>query len=320
MTQTGSQTEQAGPLLAVGDLLLVAGYAIAVVVLALSGVLTGALRVLLVSALLGLCPGYAIVSALYPVTTQGEQGQPHTSWGHRVALAIGTSLFVLVLSALPLTALGFSTASVLGVMLAVTLVGVLVGAWRRLQIPADQRIRLPLGRFARDVRAATVEAPRLEAALNIALALVVIAGIATLAVGLAAPDRGTNYSEVALTNESGAAGNTTYVQDVQASVPLSVENNADEAQSYTAVVALERFGDGGGDGGAALLERSELSRSELTVPANETATSRLTFTPSMLGSELRLSVYVYVGSAPETPTPESADYHLYQWVAVEDEG
>jgi uncharacterized membrane protein len=321
MTQSGSETEQAGPLLAVGDLLAVAGYTTVVVALALAGVLTGTARVFLVAPVVGLCTGYAIVSALYPVRSpEGQQGHPHTSWAHRVALAIGASLFVLVLSAFPLTLLGFGTASVLGVLLAVTLFGALVGGWRRLQRPADERIRLPLAGLARDARAATVEAPRRDAVLNVALAVVVVAGITTLAVGLAAPDRGTNYSEVALTDERGAAGNSTYAQGKEAVVPLSVENNAGTEQSYTAVVALERFSDGSATDGAVLLERATLSRSGLAVPAGETATDRLTFTPSMLGSDLRLSVYVYVGSAPETPGPKTADYHLYQWVTVGGEG
>lgn len=308
-------------MLAIGDLLATAGYATVVVALVLAGVLTGSVRVLLVAPLLGICPGYAIVSACYPVRSpDGEAGQPHTSWAHRLALAVGASLFVLVLSAFPLTVLGFGTPSVLGVVLAVTLLGVVVGGWRRLQVPADQRIQLPLARLARDARGATVEAPRVEAALNVALAVVVVAGLATLAVGLAAPDRGTSYSEVALPNESGAAGDTTYTRGEQVSLPLSVENHGDTEQSYTAVLALERFGDGGGDAGARLLERSVLTRSSVSVPGGETTTTRLTFSPDMLGADLRLSVYVYTDSPPETPGPESADYHLYQWVDVEDGG
>lgn len=314
MTQTGSRTEQAGPLLAIADLLAVAGYSTLVVALVLGGVLNGTARVLATGVVLGLCPGYATVSAFYPVRSPRDQeGTPLTSWAHRIALGLGASLFVLVLSAFPLTVLGFGTASVLGVVLVVTLLGAGVGAWRRLQIPPEQRITLPFAQLARDAREATVEAPRLDAALNAVLALVVVVAVATLAVGLATPDRGTAYSEVALTNESGAAGPTTYTQGVQASVPFSVENNADDRQSYTAVVALERFSDDG-----ALLERTELSRSSVTVPADETASDRLTFTPSMLGGELRLSVYVYAGAAPDTPGPDSADYHLYQWVAVEE--
>ena len=318
LTRTGSRTERVGPLLAVGDLALLAGYATVVVGLVLGGLLAGTVRVLAAGVFVGLCPGYAIVSAFYPVSSpRGRDGRPLTSWAHRVALGFGASLFVVVLSAFPLAVLGFGTTSVLGVVLVVTLLGSAVGAWRRLQIPPEQRIQLPLARLVHDARAATVEAPRLDAAVNVALALAVVAGVATLAVGLAAPDRGTNYTEVALGDGSGAAGDTTYEQAVQASLPLAVENNAGEEQSYTAVVALERFG-ADAEGEAALLERSTLSRAALTVPADETTTTELAFSPSMLGSDLRLSVYVYVGSAPETPGPESADYHLYQWVTVED--
>lgn len=316
MTDTGSETGQANSLLAVADLLVVAGYATLVVGLVLTGVVTGALRVLLVGALLGFCPGYAVVSALYPVRSpRGQAGQPYTSWAHRAALAVGTSLFVLVLAAFPLTLLGFGTAAVLGVVLATTLGCVAIGGWQRLQIPADQRIKLPLEALANEARAATVDAPRRDAVLNVALALAVVAGVATLAVGLAAPDRGATYSEVALAN-GGAAGDTTYTQGSEVSLPLAVENHADGVQSYTAFVVLERVGETGD--GVAVVERAVLSRSTVTVPAGETRTSELSFTPSLRGTELRLSIYVYEGEAPETAAPESAEYHLYQWVTVEE--
>ncbi|WP_080506791.1 DUF1616 domain-containing protein [Halolamina pelagica] len=103
---------------------------------------------------------------------------------------------------------------------------------------------------------------------------------------------------------------------------LEVENQAGTNQSYTAVVVLERFSDprGGGETTAlpTLVERAELSRTTLSVPGNATTTQSLAFTPTLLGDELRLSVYVYVGPAPESASPETADYHLYRWVDVGD--
>lgn len=301
-------------LLAVADLLLVAGVATVVAVLLVTDAVGGWVRVLLAGALLGLCPGYAVVSALYPVrSTRRLGGQPYTGWLQRVGLAVGASLFVLVLAVLPLSVLGFETAVVVGVVLATTLVGTGAAAVRRLRVPADVRIELPTAALSRDARAATVDAPPLDAALNVALAVAVVVGLATLAVGLAAPDRATSGTEVALAGD-GAAGAETYTQGAAASLPLSVQNRAPEERSHTAIVALERVGDAGGE--AAVLERAVLSRATVTVPAGETTTERIEFTPSLLGPELRLSVYVYVGTAPERPTPVSADYHLYRWVEV----
>ncbi|WP_459839599.1 DUF1616 domain-containing protein [Halolamina litorea] len=302
------------------DLLVVAGYTGVAVALLAGGVVEGPTRVLLAGALLGFCPGYAVVSALYPVRAAQRRNQPQPGWAERGAIAVGTSLVLLVLGVLPFSVLGFGTGAVLGVVLTVTLAGIAVAAVRRLRVPADERIRLPVRRLYRDAREATVDAPSVDAALNVALAVVVVVGVVTLAVGLAAPDRGVHYSEVALAD--GADGEwtdtDTFQQGAAASLPLFVENDDDEDHNYTAVVVLERLGDARNNGtaGPAVLERAALSRATVTVPAGEGTTRRIEFTPPLRGSELRLSVYVYVESEPETPGAESADYHLYRWVDV----
>ncbi|MFW5934759.1 MAG: DUF1616 domain-containing protein, partial [Halolamina sp.] len=217
---------------------------------------------------------------------------------------------------------GYDPATLVAVTVALTLLASLTAAVRRVRAPPDERLRLPLGTIVRDARSATDGA---DAVLNVALAIAVVAGMATLAVGLAAPDRGEVYSEVALVNGDGESGGGTesYVRGEAATLRLSVENQEGVNQSYTVVVVLERFDDPpeGGDTVAHpdLVERAELSRTTLSVRDNEATTERLPFTPSLLGAELRLSVYVYVGPAPESASPATADYHLYRWVDV-DEG
>ncbi|QKY21982.1 DUF1616 domain-containing protein (plasmid) [Halolamina sp. CBA1230] len=309
-----------------GDLFAVAGYAAVASGAILAGVAEGPFRVLLAAPLLGFCPGYAVVSAILPRTTPLPwTSDRHPRWRHRAALGVATSVLVLVLAGVALTPTALAPSTVIGTVLAITVLGCLVAGVRRLRAPAAVRPRLPLGRLVADARAATTEAPRADAVLNVALALVVVVAATTLAVGLAAPDRGEDYSEVALVIEDGvqsAVGDDSYVRGDEAALTLEAENRDGTAQSYTAVVVLERFADPpeGGETAAlpALLERDELSRTTLTLEEGETTTRSLAFTPSLLGDDLRLSVYVYTGDAPASPSSDSADYHLYRWVDVED--
>jgi uncharacterized membrane protein len=305
-----------------GDLFAVTGYAVVAGGAILLGV-DGPLRVLLAAGLLGFCPGYAVVSLLLPRTMRSPStGDRQPRWRHRSALGVATSVILLVFGGVALAPIGYDPATMVAVVVGSTVIASVGAAARRVRTAPDERLRLPIGAVVRDARSATNGA---DALLNVALALAVVVGMATLAVGLAAPDRGEVYSEVALVSEDGgqsAAGTGSYVRGEQSTLRLEVENQAGTSESYTAVVVLERFSDPppGGETTAlpTLVERTELSRTTLSVPDNTTTTQSLAFTPTLLGDELRLSVYVYVGPAPESASPETADYHLYRWVDVGD--
>lgn len=303
------------------DLVAVVGYAIVASVVILTGIVSGPLRALIAAPLLGFCPGYAVVSALLPATTPHPgTGERHPRWRHRGALGFATSLIVLVLAGVALTPIGYGPVGLVGVVLAITVVAGLVAEVRRRRVPTVGRLRIPLDRVAADVRDGTARSSGIDRALNVALALAVVTAMATLAVGLAAPGSGEAYSEIAFAGD-GTPGNESYAQDEQATLTLEVENQEGSERSYAAVVVLERFadrGDGATPADPAILERAELSRTTLSVPDGETTTTSLEFAPELIGEELRLSVYVYTGEAPETATSESAEYHLYRWIDVED--
>jgi uncharacterized membrane protein len=326
-TVTSHETSAVGRLATeLGDLLAVAGYAALASLLILAGAVDGPLRVLLAAPLLGFCPGYAVVSAALPRTTPLPWSDgPGTRWLHRGALGLATSLVVLVLAGVALSPTGFSASTLVGTVLAITAVGCLAGTLGRLRAPPITRPTLPIDRLVTDARDATIRAPRADAALNVALAVAVVVGTGTLAVGLAAPDRGEDYSQVALVTEDGERtplGNDTYARGEAAAVTLEVENQDNADQSYTAVVVLERFADPPDGAETAtippMLERAVLTRTTLSIPDGETRTRRIAFSPTLLGDDLRLSVYVYVGDAPQTPSAGSADYHLYRWIDVTD--
>ncbi|KPN29174.1 putative membrane protein [Halolamina pelagica] len=183
-----------------GDLFAVTGYAVVAGGAILLGV-DGPLRVLLAAGLLGFCPGYAVVSLLLPRTMRSPStGDRQPRWRHRSALGVATSVILLVLAGVALAPVGYDPATLIGVVVGSTLIASVGAAARRLRTPPDQRLRLPIGPVVRDARSAMNGAGAL---LNVALAIAVVVGMATLAVGLAAPDHGEMYSEVALVSEDG---------------------------------------------------------------------------------------------------------------------
>lgn len=322
------------------DTPLVVLYVAAVTAIVLSGasVVGGPLRVLVGLPLLLFLPGYALLAVLYPGrrrdpaagTTTGETVAGYTgvfdreglTWGERAAISVGVSMALL-----PLLAVLLSVAQIpldpvpitlsLG---AVTVLGAIVGALRRLQLPPAERLRLPTHRWSAELRAATLEAPSWAAALlNVVLLLAIVAAVTGLAYGLVAPPAGPDYTEAALLTEQGnelVAGNytTEFSRGESATTVLTLQNQEGGPRSYTVAVVLERVRGSGGN--FAVVERRELKRFTMNVPEGVTARRPVTVTPRMLGENLRLSYYVYAGDAPKNPSPEGANKHLYIWVDV----
>lgn len=320
-----------GDLVAVVAYALVAGYAIA------TGTIAGPVQVLVAAPLLGFLPGYAVVAALFPARTLDETAEtvepptPRTRWARgpnwveRLSLAVATSLFVLVLLAVVVSLLGlsFDAGTLTAAVVSVAVGGALLGAVRRARLPVDERLVVPVASLRAEARNATVDAPPVDAALNVALVVAVVVAASAVAVGLASPDRGEAYTEVALLDDRGdelVAGNysTDMVRGESTDLTLTVENREGGETNYTAVVVLERVRGSGGE--AAVLERDELDRVSLSVPDETTAEQALTPEPTMLGENLRLTVFVYEGDAPAQATRETAAHHLYLWVNATSSG
>jgi uncharacterized membrane protein len=332
-TATGNSLVPAGGLVReFGDLGAALAYALGVGFLLLAEFVTGPTRVLLAGPLLFFLPGYAVVSALFPeeppetesgsVVSTALLRRPGVEWVERCALSLGASVVVLVLLPVAISLVGGSFAAVplVTVAVATTVGSALVAVGRRLRLPPTERATVPVDRWHDEARAATVGADsRVDAALNVALALAVVAAVATLAVGLAAPQSGETHTEVALlTDSDGELVAGDYPTDLtggeQASFTLTVENNEGAATDYTAVVLLQRVQTGGES--VTVLEQNELDRASLSVAAGETAERELSVTPELLGDDLRLRVLVFDGEPPAEPTEASATEHLTLWVDV----
>lgn len=319
-----------------GDVVVVLAYALVAEGGVASGVFTGPLRVLLALPLLFFLPGYALVSALFPARSQTEDEtgmslstalrQPGLEWVERGALSLGASLVVLPLVgvALPLLGVPYETTPVVSALVLVTGVGMLVGAVRRLRLPESERVVIPVARWYGELRASTVDADSsTDAALNVALAVAVVVSMAALGVGLAAPQDGETFTEVAvLTEQGGELVASGYPSSVTAGEPtsftLTVENREGEAIDYTSVVVLERVRTS--DGSVTVLERSELERVAMSVANGETGQQQVTVRPDLLGEDLRLRVLVYEGEPPAELSAATADNYLTLWLDVTPSG
>jgi uncharacterized membrane protein len=316
------------------DIILTTGYALAAALLLITDAVSGAVRIAVAAPLVGFLPGYALLSVLVPATdgvdepslTAGRLRGSGLAWFERCSLSLAASLGLLPILALSLSALGypFTSDTVVLTLFAVVAGGSFLGLIRRLRLPRGDAYAPPVDRWLAEFRAGVTEPEhRFDAALNVALALAVLLAMSGLAYGLAAPDRGETYTEAALLTQgedSLVAGN--YTTDVTRgeSIPLtlSVENQEEQSIDYTAVVVVERVRDDGES--LDVLEREEIDRFSLSVPEGETRTRNLDAAPQIAGDDLRLSVLVFQGDAPDAPTAANADERLFLWIDVQPTG
>ena len=329
MTESGSRVGRNVTL----DILLVTGYALVATLLVVTEAVSGAVRIAVAAPLVGFLPGYAVLSALVPATDSGEGGSVTTSrlqapglaWFERCSLSIAASLGLLPITAITLSAIGYPLTSdvVALALLAVVSVFAFVGLVRRLWLSNRKPYAPPFDRWLRELRAGVVDGDGIDTVLNVALALAVLLAMSGLAYGLAAPDRGESYTEAALLtpeNDSLVAGGYATTVPYGESIPLtlSVENQEGQPIEYTAVVVVERVRTDGES--ADVLEREEVDRHSLSVPDGATRTQGLDATPGIIGDRLRLSVLLFRGDAPDTPTAANADERLFLWIDVQPSG
>jgi uncharacterized membrane protein len=317
------------------DVVVVVAATLAVSTVILLGIVDGLTRLLVSVPLLFFLPGYALLGALFPGRRTLDDGDPGSrglatflgsnalGWGERVALSFATSLALLPPLGVLLSLLRapLSVGPIVGALASFTVLSAGLGVLRRLQLPPEQRFAVPVGALVAELRDGTVRAPTwFDAALNLAVLVVVVAALAGLAYGVASPPRDEDYTEAALLTREGdslVAGN--FTTEVQVGEPMSttvtVENREDARQQYTLVVVLERVRSS--DAAASILERQELTREQFSVADGRTRAVSPTVRPSLLGEDLRLSYYLYEGDGPETASASTADQHLFLWVDVQ---
>jgi len=319
------------------DAPIVAGYALATATLVVLGVVDGPVRILLGLPLAAFLPGYALLSAVFPGDRRAASGASEggrlpfadgLSWVERCSLSVPAAVALLPLVSVVMAVAGvpLGTTPVTLVLTAFVCLAALVGVVRRRRLPVEGRYAMPLDRWGRELgRGAGGDSPSLDTVVSGVVAVAVLLAVGGLALGVATPVEGDSYTEAALLTSNGSelvAGDypRSVASDEAVEFVLTVKNGLGEETRYGTVVAIDRVrtSDDGED--LTVLERRELSRSAFSVADGATAERSVSVAPGMIGEDLRLIVFVYEGEAPESPSVESADEHLYLWIDVADGG
>lgn len=287
----------------------------------------GTFRLLVGLPFLLLAPGYVVVTALYPRTTESDW-QPDSErvdavhdraldGVERLILSVAGSLALVgaVTLAANFTPWGIRGEPVVVGLGAVTLLGAVVAFARRRDVePAGcpdlvAAVGGTLGAFRGEYRSNSVGG----AALNLVVVVCVVVALA--GVGYAAHERpaAEQYSEFAVLTEDddGELSATGHPSELARGedTPLFVHvvNHEGERTNYTAVVRLERLS---GDDDPTVVETVELDRVHVPVDDGSQRTVRHTVSPELTGENLRLTYLFYEGAAPETATRGNSDETL----------
>lgn len=290
------------------------------------------LRVLVGLPVLFFLPGYVLLAVLFP--TDGESQPVPTSrrrfyeaeglsFTLRLALSFGLSVALVPVYSilLALSPVGFGEVAILGLLTVHVLLGAVVGAARRLRLPPEERLHVPVGRWLSDLVAFVSGGPGWSGtAINVLLVVAVLLAASGFAYAVFAPPEDTPYTDVMLLTRSEdgqyvAAGFPTNVTRGQSrELVVGIENHRDRLTDYTVVVELQRVRER--DDALQIVERSELARFQATVEPGETWYRPHDVTPDLAGTDLRLVYYFYRGPVPAVPSTDTADEYLHLWIDV----
>ncbi len=289
-------------------------------------------------------PGYAFIAALFP--EQGEppqaaaDGDAEDGWLagrdrgidgiERVALSFGLSIAVVPLIGLVLnfTPWGIRLTPIMIATSLFTLAMVAIAVHRRWALPPDDRFAVPYRDWLAAARTEIFEPDdRIDAALNVALALSIILALSTVAYAIAVPPQGERFTEFYILTEDddGELVAANYPTDMDlgesSEIIVGVSNQEHEDTHYTVVVQLQEVAfeeDATNSTNVSVLHYDELDRFEITLAHNETWHHPHEFTPTFAGENLRLQYFLYVDEVPDEPTRENAYRDLHLWLDVQE--
>ena len=290
-----------------------------------------AVRVLLGLVFVLFLPGYSFVAALFPEA--GDPPKPDgegidegrgIDWVERLALGFGMSvaLVPLIGLALSFTPWGLGFAPIVLSLSGFTVICVGVAAARRRTLSEGERFSVPWRVWVAAARREIHDPDdRVDAAVNIALALSVVLALVTMGYAIASPQQGERFTEFYLVTEGDdgeyvAAGYPEeFVSGESQPLVAGIENREHETVEYSVVIQLQRVEADGNE--STVVEREEVDRFGTTLAHNESETIEHEVAPTMTGEDLRLTYLLYKGEPPSEPTRDNAYRSVHIWVDVE---
>lgn len=312
------------------------------------------LRVPLGLAFVLFVPGYAFIAALFPEQGEGpvtdadasaatdgpgeESSDSEDAAGQfgrersgidgieRVALSFGLSIAIVPLIGLVLnfTPWGIRLVPILVAVSGFTLAATAIAAYRRWELPPEDRFRVPYREWWHKGRGELFEPDsRTDAVLNVLLVLSILLAVGSVAYAVMVPPQGEQFSELYILTEDEdgdlvASGYPTeFVHGESQEIVVGVENNEHRTANYTIVVVEQDVEVVGNE--SIVNEQRELQRFDTRLAHNETWHHTHAVAPTIVGNDTRIFWLLYVDDdVPTEPSRENADYSVYLWVDVTD--
>lgn len=290
-----------------------------------SGVESHPLQVALGVVVTFFAPGYALVAVLVPYSDHVIEVHDTTrvslTLGERCLIAVGLSLVLVPLVGLVLSYSPWGldqTPFVVSIGL-LTLLFILIGTVRRLQLPPARRFQVPFWTVPERIWNGVGGAEtRWEIGVNILLILGVLAVTVGIGAAVVVSGDGETYTEFSVqpdaTSGDGSLSNVSLTDD--SGVEVAITNQEHETEQYSVIVELHRV-DGQGPN-ATVVEREEVQRFTQTVDHGESWDQEIAVESGMTDERLRLTFLLYIEAVPETPSTENAYRSVYIWVDAPD--
>lgn len=282
------------------------------------------LTVLASLSLLFVVPGYAIVTVLFPPGRTTATSDRPTRAIERLSLSVVGSVLTtaFVGFALVLSPLALSRGNIVFLLTSVVTIAVLFISRAQLRRRGDPVDRTASSRV--ELFDGWQRQPPTTKVVTVLLVTGLLFATGAMSHALATDTRGEQYTEfyLATENESGQLVASDYPTEFtrgdSRSVTVGVTNREQSTVQYSVVVELQRLQRT--DNETAVVEREELTRYETRLRPAEAGNRSVQIQPSMVGTDLRLTFFLYTGDPPADPTAESAYRDIHLWVTVSPSG
>lgn len=282
------------------DLLIVIGLVLLTDIFVLApGINETILRNVLGLPLVLFLPGYTLIAALFPAKSDLDGIE-------RTALSFGLSIAIVPLIGLVLNYTPFGI-RLLPVLISLSIF-IFIMCWlaytRRASLPETEAFEISFSAAALSLKNEILEKSesKLDRALTIILILSILMSVATLEYVILTPKEGEHFTEFYVLGPQGIADNytTDYTLGQSGTMIVGVVNHEYRPVNYTMQVKLENQ----------LLPLPE-NLQHITLDHNETWEETVTFTPPLVGQNMKLEFLLFNETDKTTPY---RDLHL--WINV----
>ncbi|HOT94229.1 MAG TPA: DUF1616 domain-containing protein [Methanoregulaceae archaeon] len=243
-----------------------------------------------------LVPGYLLMAALFPRNDE-------LTWIERLALSIGFSIAVVPLIGFVLNATpeGIRLDSILIWLSGYSILMAAVGAFRRLSLPVDAQLVLPVPTFVRDLGAGLSggDGASSDRTISVFLLVSLVFTIGSICFVVLVPGEGRPFSEFYVLDEQGRASDypVSLSANTSRSVIIGVRNQEFHEMHYTVETLLVNQSFDPTTNRSSIDRMRLLDRYEVVVPHNQTSERRVNCTVTEPGFN-RLQFLLFSGTPP----------------------